>query len=239
MTERDAHEDLIRKAQGITEAIELLSKYEEVLQGLMDTPGDVDLATSFESLSQRMADIQTRFQPHLGSLALLSAQLNHLQARLEEKEASLSGAEMNAVANALANLQSELRTTHTEIEKFDKWVSARTEDLLIEIASLTEALTSVQRIFEFSNSLRTDEVQAEIFRETVIKLLSAAIEELKAPAVSVNRLGGISKMLKKMLRKSAEKKLGEAADAALDQAVKQSGRVVDLAKELPGLDGLL
>lgn len=238
MAIRNEQEELIFKAQGITEALELLSKYEDVLQGMLDAAGDSDLIKAFEGLSPRLSDIQSRFKPHLSTLGLVAAQLNVMQARLEDGKATPTGAEMNAVTNALANLQSELRKAHADIERYDKWVSTQTSDLLIEIAALTESLDAVKRIFEFSNSLRSDETQAEIFRETVVKLLSATIEELTAPAVSVNRLSGITGMLKKVLEKSVEKKLGEAVDGALDEAVSQSGRVVEVAKELPHLDGL-
>lgn len=239
MPKRNQQEELILKAQGLTEAIELLSKYEEVLQGLVDKPDDETLHDSFENLSQRTADIQKRFEPHLHQLGIFAAQMSSLGARMEEREVRPSGGELGAVTNTLANLQSDLRKTHSDIDLFEKWVDAKTDDLLIEIAALSESLLSVQRIFEFSNSVRSNAAQSEIFRETVVKLLSAAIEELKAPAVNVSRLQGIRTMLGKVLKKSAEKKLGEAADNALDEAVRQTGRVVDMAKDLPGIDGLL
>jgi|GEM_PF-3876315 len=239
MSKRNEQEDLIFKAQGLTEAIELLSQYEEILQGLVDKPSDKALADKFDSLSQRTSDIQKRFEPHLSQLGSFAAQMNALGARMEEDEVTPSGGEHSAVSNSLANLQSDLRKTHSDIELFDKWVDAKTDDLLIEIAVLSECLLNVQRIFEFSNSVRSNAAQSEVFRETVVKLLSSAVEELKAPAVNVSRLKGIGSTLRKVLKKSAEKKLGEAADTALDEAVRQTGRVVDMAKDLPGIDGLL
>ncbi|MEL7111232.1 MAG: hypothetical protein AAGL99_18410 [Pseudomonadota bacterium] len=239
MAERNAQEELIFQAQALTEGIELLSRYEEILQGLVDDPADEDLQSDYQSLSQRTADLQSRFEPHLSLIGIFAAQMAHFSARLEETPEAPGQGELSAVSNTLANLQSQLRKTHSDIEAFDKWVAADRDDLVVEIAALSEALLNVQRIFEFSNSLRREDPQSEIFRETVIKLLTAAIEELKAPAVSASRLQGITGFLSRIVKKSAEKKLGEGTDAALNEALKQSGKVVEIVKDLPGLDGLL
>ncbi len=249
MSQRTQQEELIFKAQGLTEAIGLLSQYEDIMQGLVDAPGDRELADAFDGLSQRTVDLQSRFEPHLSTLALFGAQMSAFDARIEDKDAAPRGSDLSAVTNALANLQSELRTTHQEIERFDKWVLADRDDLLLEIAALAEALDTVRNIFRFSNSLASastgpgasgqPDPQTEIFRQTVISLLTATIEELKAPAVNTNRLTGISRLLNRILKKSAEKKLSEAADGALDAAIRQTGKVSDLVKDLPGMDGFL
>lgn len=89
------------------------------------------------------------------------------------------------MTDTLANLQSELRVTHTEIERFEKWVATGRDDLLLENAAVTDAIDNLRNIFTYSNSLRRGTPQADIFRNTVIALLSSALEELKAPAVSV------------------------------------------------------
>lgn len=55
----------------------------------------------------------------------------------------------------------------------------------------------------------------------------------------MNRLSGISGLLKRVLVKSVEKQLGDGADAAINKAVEESGKVIDAAKLLPGIERLL
>ncbi len=238
MPKRNEQEELIFKSQGLSEAIHLLSQYEEALQGLADRPEDRGLKERLESLNPSLRDIQTRFDPHLATpLGLFAAQVASLDARLEEDTVRPTTGELRAVTDTLANLQSELRVTHTEIERFEKWVATGRDDLLLEIAAVTDAIDNLRNIFTYSNSLRAGNPQADIFRNTVIALLSSALEELKAPAVSVKRLGGIVGLLRRVMAKSAEKQLGEIADNAIKTAIDRSEDLYESIKEMPGMDG--
>lgn len=237
MAEAPTIDNLKLQGQGLQEAITLTSKYEELLQALVDKPDDKDLLMEFESMSPQTADLQTRFSPHLSTLGLLAAQLNAVQAKLDG-DYRPTGGDLSAVSNTLANLESEFRVVSNKLEEMDRWVNAERGDLLLEIEALATALDNVRKIFSFSNELAANSSDGDIFRQTVISLLTATIEELKAPAVNVGRLQGIGQTLKRLLKKSAEKKLGEAVDSALDEAVTQAERVTDLARDLPGIDNL-
>lgn len=230
-------EDLKLQGQGLQEAITHTSKYEELLQALVENPDDKDLLMEFETMSPLTADLQTRFSPHLNTLGLLAAQLNAVQAKLDG-DYRPTGGDLSAVSNTLANLESEFRVVSTKLEDLDRWVNAERGDLLLEIEAFAVALDNVLKIFSFSNELAVGSRDGDVFRQTVIQLLSSAIEELKAPAVNVSRLQRIGQMLKRVLKKSGEKKLGEAVDSALDVAANQAGKVVDAAKDLPGIDSL-
>ena len=61
MSEVQSLDDLKFQGQGLQEAITLTSKYEELLQALMDRPDDKDLQMEFESMSPRTADLQNTF----------------------------------------------------------------------------------------------------------------------------------------------------------------------------------
>lgn len=237
MSEVQSLDDLKFQGQGLQEAITLTSKYEELLQALMDRPDDKDLQMEFESMSPRTADLQTRFSPHLGTLGLLAAQLNAVRAKLEN-DYRPTGGDLSAVSNTLANLESEFRVVSNKLEDMDRWVNAERGDLLLEIEALAVALDNLRKIFSFSNELAAKSTDGDIFRQTVISLLTAAIEELKAPAVNVGRMQGIGHTLKRVLKKSVEKKFGEAVDSALDGAVNQAEKVTDLARDLPAIDNL-
>lgn len=138
MAARNEQEELIFKAQGLTEAIGVLSQFEELVQGLTDRPDDKDLKSSLEALDPNIRDLQTRFEPHLTTLGLFAAQMASLSARLETDSFAPTGGELRAVTQTLANLQSELRKTHSDIERFDKWVRTDRGDLLLEIAMLSD-----------------------------------------------------------------------------------------------------
>jgi len=237
MAEDQTIDDLKFQGQGLQEAITLTSKYEELLQALMDRPDDKDLQMKFESMSPRTADLQTRFSPHLSTLGLLAAQLNAVQAKLEQ-DYRPTGGDLSAVSNTLANLESEFRVVSNKLEDMDRWVSTERGDLLLEIEALATSLDNLRKIFSFSNELAAKSTDGDIFRQTVISLLTAAIEELKAPAVNVGRMQGIGRTLKRVLKKSVEKKFGEAVDSALDEAVNQAEKVTDLARDLPVIDNL-
>ena len=238
MSETLSFEELKMKGQGLQEAITLASKYEELMQALVDAPGDKELIQQFEALSPQTADIQKRFEPHLATLGLMAAQLNVVASKLDDNYQP-TGGDLSAVTSTLANLESEYRVVNTQLDAMDKWVEASRGDLLLEIEALASSLENIRNIFSFSNELAANSVDGEVFRQTVISLLNATIEELKAPAVNVGRLKGIGQTLKRVLRKSAEKKLGEAVDDALDEAVSHADKAIELAKELPGIDGLL
>lgn len=238
MSEQLSFDELKLKGQGLQEAITLASKYEELMQALVDTPDDQELIGQFESLSPQTADIQTRFEPHLSTLALMAAQLNVVQSKLDGRYKP-TGGDLSAVTTTLANLESEYRVVNTQLEKMDKWVGADRGDLLLEIEALAASLENVRHIFSFSNELAAASVDGDVFRQTIISLLSATIEELKAPAVNIGRLQGIGQTLKRLLRKSAEKKLGEAVDGVLDEAVSHADKAIELAKDLPGIENLL
>lgn len=238
MSEKLSFEDLKKKGQGLQEAITIASKYEELMQAMIDAPGDKELIQQFEALSPQTADIQKRFEPHLSTLGLMAAQLNVVQSKLEDNYKP-TGGDLSVVTTTLANLESEYRVVNTELDAMDKWVSADRGDLLLELEALAASLENVRNIFKFSNVLAASTVDGDVFRQTVITLLAATIEELKAPALNVGRLKGIGETLKRVLRKSAEKKLGEAVDGALDEAVGHADKVIDLAKDLPGIENLL
>lgn len=238
MSEKLSFEELKKKGQGLQEAITLASKYEELMQALVDAPGDKELIQQFEALSPQTSDIQKRFEPHLSTLGLMAAQLNVVQSKLEDSYQP-TGGDLSAVTTTLANLESEYRVVNIELDAMDKWVSADRGDLLIELEALAASLENVRNIFNFSNELAANTVDGDVFRQTVISLLTATIEELKAPAVNVGRLKGIGQTLRRVLRKSAEKKMGEAVDGALDEAVGHADKVIDLAKDLPGIENLL
>ena len=238
MDKKETIEDLKLQGQGLQEAISLTSKYEELLQALTDKPDDRDLLMEFESLGPQTADLQSRFSPHLSTLALLAAQLNMVQSKLDGNYRP-TGGDLSAVSNTLANLQSEFRVVSSKLENLDRWVNAEREELFTELAALAAALENVRNIFRFSNQLAANSIESDIFRQTIINLLTATIEELKGPVVNVGRLQGIGQTLKRVFKKSTEKKLGEAVDSALDQAVGQADKVIDLAKDLPGIDNFL
>ena len=238
MSETLSFEELKMKGQGLQEAITLASKYEDLMQSLIDAPGDKELIQQFEALSPQTADIQKRFEPHLATLGLMAAQLNVVASKLDDNYQPTVG-DLSAVKSTLANLESEYRVVNTQLDAMDKWVKASRGDLLLEIEALASSLENIRNIFSFSNELAAKSVDCDVFRQTVISLLNATIEELKAPAVNVGRLKGIGQTLKRVLRKSAEKKLGEAVDDALDEAVSHADKAIELAKELPGIDGLL
>lgn len=238
MNRSQASQDLMFHGQALQEAIALVSNYEELLEGLAETPDERDLLMEFESLSPQTADLQTRFSPHLNTLSLLAAQLDMLQSKLDGRYRPTAG-DISAVKNTLANLESEYRVVPNKLEDLDRWVHADRGRLLKEIGALSRVLENLKGIFQFSNELAASSSESDIFRQTVISLLAATIEELKAPVVNVGRLYGIGQMLKGVLKRSAEKKLGETVDAVLDQAVSQADKVIEMAKDLPGIGGFL
>lgn len=237
MTKRNEFEELQFKEQGLHEAIGLVKEYQDLLSKIDLSDEPETFLDEFDSLGPRTADIQSRFKPHLSSLGLFASEMNFVQVRLEDNQKPAPSA-LASARNNIENLTSEFRLTQQALDKFETWVRADHGDLLLEVAGLMEAISNVKNIFLHSNSLAMEKGQTEILRNTVIQLLSSAVEELKAPAVNVNRLHGISSMLRSVLKKSVEKKLGEAADSAIEQAVSQAEKVTDLAKDLPGLDNL-
>ena len=237
MSEADPFEDALIQNQALAEAIEIMSAIEDGLAATFSSAG-ASAFSELDALGTRLRSLQERFSPRLNTLGLFAAQFNEMLSRLERGEPA-KPKDIEAAKHACADLESYYRQSSAALERLDRWVRADHADLAREVAALADALVAVRTILAHANAPQVDDSAKSAFRETVVQLLTATLEELKAPAVNTRRLGAVGDMLQRVLRKSAEKRLGDAADAALGEAIERSGALIDKARQLPGLDGFL
>ncbi len=237
MTNADPYQEALLQNQALSEAIEVMSAIEDGLAASLSVSG-ADAYSEIDSLGTRLRSLQERFAPRLNSVGLFAAQLNSILVRMEEGKPA-TPKDVEAAQHALADLESYFRQSSAALEQLDRWVRADHAEVAAEIARLADSLHALKTMLSHSNAPVRDADASDVFRNTVVQLLSAALEELKAPAVNTRRLGGLADMLKGVLRKSAEKQMGEAADAVIQEAVDQSQTLVEKAQNLPGLTDLL
>jgi len=229
------YETLSRRGQGLSEALDLVAKLEAKM--LASQEWEEADAQEIRSLLSRIEFLSVRFKPELGFIESFLAKSTGLLDRIDAGETPVRE-DMVALAEVSAELESEIRQTNSRLYLLDRWVLKDETDLALEVAQLTASLGEVIGLFAHSNSLRANPKMDEVFRKTVIQLLTAAVEELKAPAVNAGKLNALASTLRRIGRKSAERKVGEAAEELIETAAKKAGEVGNQLAELPELPGL-
>ena len=236
MAERSDYHSLLMQSQALSEAIEIVSKLESQTPIAIETPEERQTQRQVASLIRQMESAIGRFKPHLGVLIKHAGVLSSVADAIDRGGAPTRD-DMLPISEALVELESEFRVCSKSLERLEKWIDASIEDIAIEIAALTASLANVISVFQFSNAIAANNAVSEMYRQTVIQLLTSALEELKAPAVNSGRLQGIGAMLRRIMRKSAERKLGGELDDALDGALSHADKLADRLKDLPPMDG--
>ncbi len=235
MTQSEDYQTLARRGQGLSEALELVAKIEaKVLAGVKWQEADLE---EIRSLVRKLEFLSVRFRPELEFVTLFLTKASAMITRLEN-EGELVREDIVAVGEVSTEIESEIRSVNSRLYLYDRWIDKTDTDLAISIAQLIETIGEIIGIFKYSNSVSMNEHMTELHRQTIIQILSAAIEELKAPAVNAGRFDAITGALKRIGKKTAERQVSRAVDDLLAQAAEQAEGIGSELANLPDISPL-